>query len=53
MRYAWMGVALLPFIDRERLVKAMKKADRNGKALSVHEREDLNKKGDVIVFFEE
>ena len=48
-----MGVALLPFIDRERLVKAMKKADKNGKALTVHEREDLNKRGDVMVFFEE
>ena len=28
-RYAWMGVNLLPFIDRQRLVEAMRKAERN------------------------
>ena len=49
-RYAWMGVVLLPFIDRHRLVKAMKKADRNGEALTEHEKE-LNRPGEVYVFF--
>lgn len=38
-RYEWMGVTLLPFIDRHRLVKAMQRADRNGAALTDHERE--------------
>lgn len=46
-----MGVVLLPFIDRHRLVKAMKKADRNGEALTPHEKE-MNKKGPVYVFME-
>ena len=45
-RYEWMGIVLLPFIDRIRLVNAMKKADRNGEALSEHEKE-LNKRGEV------
>jgi 5'-3' exoribonuclease 2 len=49
-RFAWMGVALLPFIDRERLINAMKKADRDGEALSEHERE-MNQAGTVYVFF--
>jgi 5'-3' exonuclease len=39
-----MGVTLLPFIDRERLVKAMNKADRNQEALTQHEK-DLNSQG--------
>ena len=50
-RYEWMGVALLPFIDRKRLVKAMKKADRGGDALTEHEKK-LNTFGDVYLFFE-
>lgn len=33
-RFAWMGVNLLPFIDRHRLVAAMRKADENGERLS-------------------
>jgi 5'-3' exoribonuclease 2 len=28
-RFAWMGVNLLPFIDRERLVRAMRKAEKD------------------------
>lgn len=47
-RYAWMGVNLLPFIDRERLVKAMKRVE--GK-LTDHEIE-RNKPGSVFLFFE-
>jgi 5'-3' exoribonuclease 2 len=27
--YAWMGVNLLPFIDKPRLIAAMAKADEN------------------------
>ncbi len=50
-RFEWMGVTLLPFIDRDRLVKAMKKADRNGEALTDHEKE-LNSFGEVLVFME-
>jgi 5'-3' exoribonuclease 2 len=50
-RYEWMGVVLLPFIDRHRLVRAMKKADRNSEALTEHERE-LNRRGEVKVFFQ-
>ena len=33
-RYAWMGVNLLPFIDRVRLQKAIKRVDQDEKALS-------------------
>ena len=47
-----MGVTLLPFIDRERLVKAMKRADRNGEALTQHEKA-MNTFGEVYVFFEQ
>jgi 5'-3' exonuclease len=50
--YEWMGVVLLPFIDRHRLVKAMARADKGGQALTEHEKE-LNKKGDVLIFFED
>jgi 5'-3' exoribonuclease 2 len=50
-RYEWMGVVLLPFIDRKRLLHAMNKADRNREALSSHEKE-LNKFGKVYIFFE-
>lgn len=45
-RYAWMGVNLLPFIDRERLVKAMKKVE------NLSENEKLrNKLGEIYLFF--
>lgn len=47
-RYAWMGVNLLPFIDRERLVKAMKKCE---KGLTEHEKE-RNSLGEVFMFVE-
>lgn len=49
-RYEWMGVPLLPFIDWKRLQKALRRVDRNGAALTAHEKE-LNKIGDVYVFF--
>lgn len=50
-RFEWMGVTLLPFIDRERLVRAMRTADRNGDALNPHEKE-LNQFGKVMVFMQ-
>ncbi len=46
-KFAWMGVNLLPFIDRERLIKAMKKVEN----LTQHEQE-RNKVGQVFVFME-
>ena len=36
-RYAWMGVDLLPFIDRQRLLKAMGEADDGYKNLTPDE----------------
>lgn len=51
-RFTWMGVTLLPFIDRERLVRAMKRADRDGQALNDHERA-MNTAGDVYLFMEQ
>lgn len=50
-RYAWMGVNLLPFLDRERLKKAMIKADNGEKNLSAHERERNKVTGDIRLFF--
>lgn len=45
-----MGVNLLPFIDRQRLIRAMRKADGNGQKLSPLEAE-RNKQGQVMLFF--
>ena len=50
-RYAWMGVNLLPFIDRARLKKAMDQADEGGSKLSPQERERNKVYGDVRLFF--
>jgi 5'-3' exoribonuclease 2 len=36
---AWMGVDLIPFIDTERLIKAMKEADQDQENLTPEERE--------------
>ncbi|CDW77829.1 5-3 exoribonuclease 2 [Stylonychia lemnae] len=49
-RYAWMGVNLLPFIDRQRLIRAMRKADGSGQKLLPIEAE-RNRKGQVMLFF--
>ena len=49
-RHAWMGVNLLPFIDRQRLLKAMKKADGGGVRLSQEERA-RNHTGQIVLFF--
>lgn len=50
-RYAWMGVNILPFIDRSRLVKAMKEADGNGEKLTPHERDRNKPSGDIKIYF--
>ena len=42
---------MLPFLDRERLKKAMIKADNNEKNLSAHERERNKVTGDIRLFF--
>jgi len=48
--FAWMGVNLLPFIDRQRLAKAMRKADGSGARLSQEELQ-RNKTGQILLFF--
>lgn len=50
-RYAWMGVNLLPFIDRERLKVAMNKADEGETKLTPHEKERNKETGDIRLFF--
>ena len=44
-RYAWMGVNLLPFIDRKRLQAAMAKVDDGEKALNKPEQERNKRTG--------
>jgi 5'-3' exonuclease len=48
-RFAWMGVNLLPFLDRERLKKAMNDADES-KLLS-HEKIRNKRTGDIRLFY--
>ena len=50
-RYAWMGVNLLSFIERERLVKAMDEADANEDNLTAHEKERNRRSGDIKLYF--
>ena len=50
-RYAWMGVNLLPFLDRERLKAAMVKADNNEKLLKPAEKIRNKRTGDIRLFF--
>jgi len=50
-RYAWMGVNLLPFLDRERLKKAMNDADGNESKLKAHEKIRNKRTGDIRLFF--
>lgn len=50
-RYAWMGVNLLPFLDRERLKVAMNKADENETKLTPHEQERNKETGNIRLFF--
>lgn len=50
-RYAWMGVNLLNFIDRPRLVAAMNRADAEEANLTAHERERNVRHGHIKLFF--
>jgi 5'-3' exonuclease len=50
-RYAWMGVNLLPFLDRERLKIAIKKADDNENNLNRFEKERNRVTGEIRLFF--
>lgn len=46
-----MGVNLLPFLDRERLRKAMNDADGNESKLKAHEKIRNKRTGDIRLFF--
>ena len=48
--FAWMGVNLLPFIDKERLLCAMARADQNGNKLTAQEHERNKPSGDIVLF---
>ena len=52
-RYAWMGVDLLPFIDRGRLLKAMNEADQGFEKLTEDEKIRNKRIGDISLFFEQ
>lgn len=49
--YAWMGVNLLPFIDQDRLFKAMKEADQDQAALTDEERVRNKRTGEIYLFY--
>lgn len=49
--FAWMGVNLLPFIDRPRLLRAMAKADQNYTKLTESERMRNKVTGDIFIFY--
>ena len=48
--FAWMGVNLLPFIDKPRLLAAMNKADQGYTKLTEQERERNKPTGDICLF---
>ena len=50
--YAWMGVNLLPFIDTERLISAMSKADEDQTKLTTAEKERNKASGDIVLFIQ-
>jgi len=50
-RYAWMGVNLLPFLDRERLKSAMVAADQSESLLKPAEKTRNKRTGDIRLFF--
>ena len=50
-RYAWMGVNLLPFIDRQRLRDEMINADQNEENLTPSERIRNKVTGPVRLYF--
>ena len=50
-RYAWRGVNLPPFLDRERPKKAMNDADGNESKLKPHEKSRNKRTGDIRLFY--
>ena len=48
---AWLGIELLPYIDTERLLQALTKADSNGDKLSTNEKERNINKQHFAIFF--
>ena len=48
-----MGVDLLPFIDRPRLLKAMSEADQGYEKLTENEKIRNKRIGDISLFFEQ
>ena len=48
--FAWMGVNLLPFIDKPRLLTAMAKADNNQERLTQKERDRNKAEGEIWLF---
>ena len=50
-RYAWMGVNLLPFIEWERLLAAVRKADEGEALLTPSERTRNKPTGEVRLYF--
>lgn len=48
---AWMGVILLPFIDQERLFKAMEMVDVGQTKLTESERHRNKRYGEILLFF--
>ena len=52
-RYAWMGVNLLPFIDWQRLLAAVHKADQDEALLTPAERERNRPAGEVRLYFQQ
>lgn len=50
--YAWMGVNLLPFIDTERLISAMTRADEDQTKLTIAEKERNKASGDIVLFIQ-
>ena len=48
--FAWMGVNLLPFISKDRLLRAMEAADEGQTKLTEQERERNKPSGDIMLF---
>jgi 5'-3' exoribonuclease 2 len=49
--FLWMAVNLLPFIDQDRLIKAMREADQNETRLTPAEKERNKRVGDIFLYF--
>lgn len=49
--YEWMGVNLLPFIQAERLFKAMSEVEKGNENLTLDEVERNKRSGDVMIYY--